>query len=729
MTVGINREPDYLVDVSLEGNSLRASVRPRTPLPSSVEFAYYLLVNGEVQQRTPYSRDSQVDFRLSMDGRHSVKAFVRGAGVKTSRQSKHVDYKSRCEEPGAPIPELPFAKLVSPHQDTAALIVDKKRFPMANSTVEALARRVDLTMTTTEGSTAFLLHSEPLSAMKPRSVFSGTGRTSQRLVHGSADFASVDLFEVIESVGDFTLFTATEAGFEVRTDYFGVGKVYYFDAHGVSAASNRYHLLLELLSALKLPLRLNRDKMRAGFQAANQMFTQNFSASMEVMHCYCLPVGKYLRLTNAGVELKSSSITEVLDGPTNQLPRGATYDALVEAGAEDIIDNLRVALQHPLFDHVRVDLTGGLDARMIAAALSRLPNQTSQVSINTADTAASPLDLPISLRLTRELELPYDSSPRTSIRVDPQVAQLEMSSIHLGAYFGLRPEVSRVAMPGTLRINGFYGEICARPYFARLIYGMSMSKADPGDFPGIYLNAVPKRARPLSSSSALEGYLRTEFENLPGNTSTAKFEAFYLFHRNGLHCSDRWSSRGGAPAWGPLQSKALFALKWMTLDAYRDIRIQMDATEVLNEDLALLPLGRDKDNADRMALSSKYSMETPDVYSGLGIIPSDKARYERAVEQRRKNTSRAKGAALTAARDVKAARNSRTHAWALSGIQELTEEYGVFSSSEEDELSEFINSEFESATGQPGSAGTIVANKVFSAVFQCRLADAAYSVA
>lgn len=722
MTDDAARVLDYSVDIALDNEHVKASATPRSPFPQDAEFAFYLLQGQNILQRTRYSPRKFVTFELTEPGSYSVKSFVRSSHAKQSRQSERVTLQKPHDAPEqAPPLSLPYAKLSAPHQDIAAIIASEKHQTIFAAKLEDVANETGLQLSEAPSPGSFVLHAEPLSGSVTKVSFSGTGRTTDRLIFGQPDFASVSPETVHESIGEFTLFAFNGDEVEVRTDYFGVGKVYYFSRNGIVAIANRMHLLLEILAGIGVSISPDRAKIRAGLQAVNQMFTQNFAASMDVKGCRCLSAGTFLRATSAGVELLPSEIAGIFSQSTAQLPDSERYRALVEQGADEIVDNLRLALEHPEFERVRIDFTGGLDARMIAAALSRIPGHTSRVEINTTHTESSPLDLPISLRLTRELGLDYDSAARIVSEMDSRNSLLESLSVNLGGYFGLNTETSRTTLPRTLRINGFFGEICARPYFARLVFGMGYAKSDAGDFAAAYLRSIPQRARPLRSQSDLESQFRSEFEELPGRSAVAKFEAYYLFHRNGLHCSDRWASRTAAPSWGPLQSKSLFALKWTTLDTYRDIRIQMDATEYLNEQLALLPVGREKDNLDRARISSKYALRSGDLATELELTDEDHARYAGALKKRRAKTARARVANSPALRKHNSSRFERMLSWTLLGIRELSDTHRILSSSEAEHLQAFIEQEYAADSRQISHAATITTNKILSALYQCRL--------
>src|SRR5699024_4065530 len=151
----------------------------------------------------------------------------------------------------------------------------------------------------------------------------------------------------------------------------------------------------------------------------------------------------------------------VQDGASDAVPSPLEYKESVERASEEIVSNLRVALTHPRFEAVRVDLTGGMDARLIFAALTHLTEFNAKVGLQTSYVPSSPDDLKISLALTRNYPFGYDEIPRVVRDQSMPESVLPAQSMNLGAYYGIRPERVRSKLQNTLRINGFYGEVTA----------------------------------------------------------------------------------------------------------------------------------------------------------------------------------------------------------------------------------------------------------------------------
>src|SRR5699024_1729239 len=148
--------------------------------------------------------------------------------------------------------------------------------------------------------------------------------------------------------------------------------------------------------------------------------------------CKTTRPGNMLRMRGLDLEFVETEISRVFSEPTDQELNPDYYWQKIRSAGEEIVENLRVSLEHPTFESVRVDLTGGLDARLLFTALAQLQDYKEKIHIHTADVAGSPHDLVISLALTRETGFNYDTLPRETRPIASTTSLLENISYNLG---------------------------------------------------------------------------------------------------------------------------------------------------------------------------------------------------------------------------------------------------------------------------------------------------------
>lgn len=677
-TGGAMNRNSFDVKIAALGDEVRARVDVLNDITfstSGTEYAFYLLKDQEIVSRTGYQDGNAIVFRPEDDGNYAVKAFISTPAGKIGVRSEVIRFTAPSPSAPAPdaaaspvaeleallaaggrdagaavtdpLPPLPYTPLDYPHDDYMVIQRDAQ---LPNTDFDDLLKDTGLKLSRWSSSPGYetLVLATPRQTKQnecPKFLFSGLTRTSDRFIFGRYDLQSQDTSQIDESIGDFSLVTFDGSSVHVSTDYFGISKIYYYSGNGISAVSNRYHLLILGLKASDVSLKLNRDKVLANIEANTQVFTQNFVHEMDIEGCFQLPSDRALVMNETRITAVESELAR--DLARRDLPR-ETYEASIRAAAAEVIDNLRIVLEHPRFDHVRVDLTGGMDARIIFAALTHLTDYRDKISIHTADSAATPEDLGISLMLTKACEFQYDVVPRviSPERLSDSLQQIQ--SIHLGGYYGHKPKSSVQEMPRTLRTNGFYGEITARPYYARLLFGRPLESAGARDYAVRHVSRIPRDRRPFSRAPQLEELFASALESLPGDSTAEIYDMHYLFFRNGYHCSDKWFNQTLAPGWGPLQSKLLFKLKHATFHEFKSIKVQLDITDELNINVSRLPYGRAKDNQQRseMIASGALLKEGPD-NSHLDfthISSEDMARYSASESVRSKRTTRSRTA-------------------------------------------------------------------------------------
>lgn len=513
---------------------------------------------------------------------------------------------------------LPFAALTYPHQDIAVVSGPHDRLP-------ALSDELGLIFTdlSDEPETQLCsLSTGPVANRDSESLlFSGSAKGSDRLVFGQDDLVDPD--EVQEAVGDHVLLRVAANRATIRTDYFGIAKLFLFQDGDHAIISNRYHLILLICKRLGKALTLDKQKIAANFALHGQVFTQLFSNRMDVAEIRMLPIGTAAMIEGGRARITDTAIrSDIAAAATDPVDN---YRGRLAASADEIVSNLEAALKHERFRNVRVDLTAGLDARLVFTALSRLPQYASKVRIHTADVPASPEDLPISLALTSTGPWKYDDLGRSYEWVRKDASQETMLSLDLGTYYGRSPVNAHALLTDTLRVSGFYGEIAARPYYARLQFGRVTDDMADGSLVTKVIQPG-RQSAPEREWLLLRDMLTETVATLPGQTALERWDLHYLAFRNGLHCTDKWLAKTVGPSWGPLQSKELFRLKCAMFQGEKSIKLQLDLINELNPDLARFPFGREKDNLERTALAARLGK--PEIQYMSAVPQIDRSGYD-----------------------------------------------------------------------------------------------------
>lgn len=647
MTNGPSPEPVYCdIELRLEGNELRASLQPIGGRREGDTFFCYLLRNGSIFQRGEcWVQTTEFRWGLLESGLYSIQAHIKRDGInifsssspilflKQEDEAAFVDYES--SEAGNP-PNLIEAVFRSkyPYADFLLVDGDGQQNDKISTKCRAFAERHGMACQAIGEDRNGLLIADRIEGNSDRTyVFSGSCFTADRLVFGSRDLTDIETILRDEPVGNYTWLAACQKGGPIScgTDYFGIEKIYYIQGGGLALISNSYHLLLLLARDLDLPLRMDTEKAAATLVFATmQPFHQNFSHRMDVDPVQMLPADKIVDIHNGVITLRDSSLAVALAEPRPYDP--LAYETLLLRAREEILGNVRAVLEHAAFEHVIADLSGGLDSRLVFCALTHFPEHAAKIRINSLYLAAQPNDLVVAQEVASFYDYAFDDLPRETISMGKGISNYYYS-YNLGSYYSYAPPLVAVRIPGAARITGAYGEICARPYYARKMPGTEMDVPDPVEFTRRYLSRHRKSAISADPEgiAALHALFSDELTRIPGRTALEKFDNHYIFFRNGLHFSDRLRNTAGSlefgtagcPEFGPIQSKSLSAAKVMGYEVFASAKTQFDIINLLNPVIASLRYESAQDNADREAVRKKFGILGAPWSTNLHLTPRD----------------------------------------------------------------------------------------------------------
>ncbi|WGV19203.1 hypothetical protein QIY50_17535 [Pseudomonas putida] len=314
------------------------------------------------------------------------------------------------------------------------------------------------------------------------------------------------------------------------------------------------------------------------------------------------------------------------------------YLALLERARKEIILNLDLVAQNPKFEKIIVDVSGGMDSRLVFSAVTNLPEHRDRIVINSQDTRGAPDELNVALAINSKYGYKYDETIETIYMPPPKTLYENISSYYLGTYYSFNYSNLKTERPGTIRITGFGGEIVARPYFARLHFNSELDTAHVNSFADRYFEKFGYLSLFGANSEIHESNKKVfsdELKLLPGFSALEKFDLHYLYYRNGLHCSDSLRADISGPEFAILQSKSAFELKKRCFSNHKSVKLQLDLMNALNPFLAQYPYESDMDNEAKHKLSGKLE-NTPPYLSHIKLeINTGREDWENTQQRKR----------------------------------------------------------------------------------------------
>ena len=537
--------------------------------------------------------------------------------------------------PGGAVPA--FYRLTAPYCDFGMVKAEggQASLPPLEICEDAGLRTVDLKCP--DGSAGRLVTAEmPGRLGDEEFLFSGLARTENAFLCGQADITSVEILgDLADQVGTFTCWHRTKREIRFLADYYSMGRYFYFRNEQYFVVSNRYHLLLLILKDLGVPMEVDWDVVVASLcltPGCTPMLSQHFSRKMMVKGCIRLPIDQRIIIDGAGVRMEQSAIGRDF-GRQEPLSR-TEYQALIRQAAREITENVRLTVENPRFRHVAVDLTSGLDSRLVYAAVTNLEQGREKIEINTGGGEEE-----FAIPLNHLYEFPYMvQGPERRVCIPKEQVLSQLRSYYLGLeelLINIYPE--QASYPATINLAGGCGETF-RPYFS--INFPAKERTLPAREGAAELVRRVKGRFVLNYDTArqsLISVLAEEAEQLPGNNWGEKADNLYLYHRNSYMFNNEYMSSMNMLRWHPLQSKAMFRLRQSGMG----MELAFDLLNALNPCVTNLPYNH-KEYAEFLQQHEKDLLPVSPVMRGLHIpLDFDDAAFKAAVKQRGENSKKA----------------------------------------------------------------------------------------
>lgn len=633
------------MDFSIKGSVLDRTISVSVQVPSGnryLEYAYYLYNEKmDVVQKIRYSNNNTCNFSCQEGNRFCVKVYVRGRDSdysepwvisKLSRIFEiHSDHeREECmafleHDSAASIPPLPFSKLEYPRQDL--LII--KASPEKESVLRDLS--VDCAMDFDRLCSGIsIMTGRPLAELDSvRFGFSGMGRTNDKLLIGMDDIQTKeDVLMLSGQIGTFWLLRDEESQLILETDYFGNEKLYYYRSDDVFFVSNRIHLIILGMKALDISRIPNLDKIYAALSTNHSKFMQNFSREMDIQGIMLLPVDSKIRINCRNKELciEKTDLFSLLS--RQETFDESIYQHLLQMAANELIDNARVAFEHPGIRKFIVHVTGGLDSRLVFSVVSRFPQFRNKVVALTIKSDSNHDDFERAMQVISQYPFSFGELPYQEPVADLENQNARSLSHILGSCYHYSKRGNRVPYDGVCILPGNFGESFARVYYTRGMhkYKLGNPEISDQDFSDNLIRLHQKTQIFDGSEYMLRTFAQACLE-LPGSSKLEKLENHYLYYRNGLHFHIAHTA-DIAPEWSILQSKTLLRLKHMMYPLHSGIRLQLDMLYHMNPQIAAVGFASAQNQADRNLLHRMTGAYPEKTEFDQAVLAEVKARWE-----------------------------------------------------------------------------------------------------
>jgi len=473
-----------------------------------------------------------------------------------------------------------------------------------------------------------ILHLGEITKRKESSIlFSGMAKVGKKIIWGQKGISNSTscIEEVKDMIGNYSCIILNEKEITVSFDFFGMSKLYYYQKGDIFCVSNRYHLLLCALSDLGVECKLDEDVSLSYFCTNDVLAAQLMDERCLTANTYSLQLDKKIKITSEGISFEANELANYLTSEEDFSEE--EYIKMLSDAKDEIISNLDVCFQSPHFDNIIIDITGGMDSRIVFSALTHVHNVREKT---TMFTFGDEEEVRCASALPSAYGLEYDSVFKCMRKISPSnydyTTTLSLQdhleyrlSYVLGTYFeassGMFDTNGRLG--NTIHITGGCGEPVSRPYFSNHTFP-DFDLQDTVE--GVVTNYVKNRA--WLSNSGNEDVKRIFSELLSQSIRdkkctdpVLKYEDLYLYYRARYHFDSSWNCCYGTPVWMPLQSKSAFIAFRRTYPKFKSRKFVFDLIYTLSPHVASFEYVDKQDNKERLEMKDTYDYEG--MYSGV----------------------------------------------------------------------------------------------------------------
>ncbi len=348
--------------------------------------------------------------------------------------------------------------------------------------------------------------------------------------------------------GNFMVFAEHGDELFVAADRLGTYPLFYYDGDPF-LLSNSVFLIEDALGLLDVDLSPNLELFGWEATLLNCWFDQTGFEEVRLF-----PIGAIAVASPSGVRFVEPPLTDLL---YSDLP----FDELIDAAADEILENVR-ALAGGDFTHRVCDLTGGLDSRLVLAALLR-EGVEDRFAYGTSGAYPNP-DVNVARMLRQRFGLTRAVNAHPPNR---DLSLLDRTRSYLASTFGTYTMLMNVGVDAppskdVLRLHGGLGETFRRAYTAAL--GSSTTSRMQPFYAEIDSRGhlLAPEVRKEQKAAVGEWSKALEAEGVGGGDL---LDVAYIAHRNRYHFGLTWragniSRSSFHPLYSPAAIQAAYAL-------------------------------------------------------------------------------------------------------------------------------------------------------------------------
>lgn len=610
-------------------------------------YTYYILRDGVViYKHETWEQTGEFSYQLAENGIYMVQGFAKCNSETKIVKSHTIEYFKECYRQEfeqlccasrpVQVNKVDFFALSEPFADFA--VIQSRN---SINDIDLLNFKFYELGSFAERKNYLLSYKAPVDRHGKCWVCSGLISSYQELLYGNEMLKVVNALEGNKETGQYCIMEMEEERIRLSCDYFAFNRIFYYSDHNVIICSNRYHLLLLIAEKLGITLELDERKAMMTLSSVRlQYLVQNMCSRMDMASVKQCSNSYDIVLDKNGLSFQLNEYGKVLQDKS--IVNERQYREYLETGCSEILGNINTIVKTAENKNFIIDLSGGMDARIVYSAALQSEMNRSRAFIHSRDVEGSN-DLDVAVMINNLYHLPWDKLSETRKAFDRHDSDMMQRSIFMGLYYAHNLVGGTCVNNTSLRMTGACGEILLRPYTVRkFLHTKAADLTDKREF----LDYVLKRDSDeiivdYEASIEFVNYMCEEFENYGKCGLMETMDRVYLEHRHGYHFEGVLDYVCGIHSLKPLQSKTLFKLHHLVFDLHRSIKLQLDVQNYIEPYVGAVIYDSEADNADKTELKDTlYFKKEYYRHIKLNDLNNDRDEYGISTREKQRNITR-----------------------------------------------------------------------------------------
>ena len=453
------------------------------------------------------------------------------------------------------------------------------------------------------------------------SIFSGYMWHKEKFYYGSKDISNDINFSTLDNeLGCYSVLSHENSVIKITSDYHGFNRCYYYKDNNIVIVSNNYHLLLKVLHNSSVTLEFDDSVLETTLTYNSTLFRQPISHKLLVKNTYIMNSFEEIIInSNNIVDIVYKKNKDVFDENTSWNEK--LYKNLIIESKNQIISNAKAVYNHPQFNHIVCEISGGKDSRVVLSALTHITDKKNKICLHTRANDPDVNDKITAMSVANEVDFPYQNF-ETTMKITQDIFKFieNQRSINMGNKFLWSVESKVSNDDKIMALNGECAEAFWVRYYSALFDG-NVEHSNEDELIEDYIDNILHKTQMIYSNDnkkVIFDEIKYVLNNTPGEAFMEKFDNLFYLYRLPPTIGNHDRFYFNFASCMLIQTKTLFLAKRLWINNFKTNKVIFDITRELHPVLAQMNYNSDKLNSERKTME-KHSIWSEDDINKINL--------------------------------------------------------------------------------------------------------------